>query len=101
MDPVSQCFEAMQLANAPNSGVEGERIIVGIMRGVLVIHVLANAGIEKCGKVAGRKTASDTGMGQSVTKGSEFRFVWLPVYSGTVVYYEKQGRRTVGLAGIV
>ena len=33
--------------------------------------------------------------------GFPIRFAWLLAYSGTVVYNEEQGRRTVGLAGIV
>ena len=100
MDPVSQCFHAMQLANPPSCGAEG--VLFWSYLGILVcICTVAIVGMEKCGKEAGRKTASDSGISQSVILGSAFTCERLFVKSGTVACGERKGRRTIGPAGIV
>ena len=100
MDPVSQCFHAMQLANPPSCGAEG--VLFWSYLGILLcISIVAIGGMEKCGREAGRKTASDSGISQSVIFGSVFRCEWLLANSGTVVFGERKGCSTVGHAGIV
>ena len=88
MDPVSQCSHAMQLANPPSCGAEGVlfRSYLGIL---LCTCTVASVGVEQCDKEAGRKTASDSGISQSVILGSAFRCEWLLVKSGTVAFGEE------------
>ena len=74
---------------------------VRTLKSYFVLCASADVGMEKCGKEAGRKTASDSGISQSVILGSVFRSDWLLVNSGNTFFGEKNCRSTVGHAGIV
>ena len=100
MDPVSQCFHAMQLANPPSCGAEGVLFRL-YLRILLCTCSVAIVGMEQCGKEAGRKTASDSGISLSVILGSAFRCELLLGESGAAAFIERNGRRTIGPAGIV
>ena len=100
MDPVSQCFHAMQLANPPSCGAEGVLFRL-YLRILLCTCTVATVGMEQCGNEAGRKTASDSGSNLFRIFGSAFRCELLLVESGTAAFSERNGRRTIGPAGIV